>query len=191
MISEYAFGRYAWVLSLMFLTWGIGSWALAIALQSQVLTRAGKVGLGFLVIAGIGEAMASVFDIRHEIGHSVAGFLGVLSFPVASMLLSVALGRTEIWRPAKRALLWVANLSWISVVLLVASLAIMTVQMLRVTGGHLPQHAPKALPPGVFGLAGWADRFIVLSYCAWIILAGCIAIRLRQQNLRRHETRLQ
>jgi len=26
-ISEYAFGHYAWVLSLMFLSWSIGSWS--------------------------------------------------------------------------------------------------------------------------------------------------------------------
>jgi hypothetical protein len=34
MVSEYAFGQYAWVLSLMFLSWGIGSWALAVATWS-------------------------------------------------------------------------------------------------------------------------------------------------------------
>ena len=28
MISEYAFGHYAWLLSLMFLSWGLGTWAL-------------------------------------------------------------------------------------------------------------------------------------------------------------------
>jgi hypothetical protein len=36
MISEYAFGHYAWVLSLMFAASGIGSWALAIAIWSRV-----------------------------------------------------------------------------------------------------------------------------------------------------------
>src|SRR5690242_14536614 len=51
MVSEYALGQYGWVLSLMFLAWGISAWALAIALWTQVTTRAGKVGLWFLVIA--------------------------------------------------------------------------------------------------------------------------------------------
>ena len=32
MVSEYALGHYGWVLSLMFLAWGISSWALALAL---------------------------------------------------------------------------------------------------------------------------------------------------------------
>jgi hypothetical protein len=61
MVSEYALGRDAWVLSLMFLAWGMSSWALALAIWSQVKTKAGKVGLWFLVIAGLGEAMASIF----------------------------------------------------------------------------------------------------------------------------------
>ncbi|HZM09814.1 MAG TPA: DUF998 domain-containing protein [Candidatus Limnocylindrales bacterium] len=179
MISEYAFGHYAWVLSLMFLSWGIGSWALAVALWSHVHTTAGKVGLWFLIIAGIGEAMASAFDITHPTGHGIAGLLGVIGFPVAALLLSVTLGRNETWRTARRPLLWVANLSWISVVLLLVTLAIMTMQMTRINGGHLPQHAPKSLPPGVLALDGWADRLIVLSNCAWVLLAARHAIQLR------------
>jgi hypothetical protein len=48
MISEYALGRYGWVLSLMFLCLGMSSWALAAGVWFQVRTRAGKVGLWFL-----------------------------------------------------------------------------------------------------------------------------------------------
>lgn len=181
-ISEYALGHYGWVLSLMFLCWGIGSWALSAALWPQVTTSAGKLGVLFLIVAGIGEAMASVFDITHEVGHGIAGLLGVIGFPIAALLLSVALGRNDHWRAARRPLLWLANLSWISVVLLIATLALMTVQMVRANGGHLPQHAPKSLPPGVLGLDGWADRMIVLTNCAWVVVAAWYAIGLQHKN---------
>ena len=179
MVSEYAFGHYGWVLSLMFLSWGISSWALAVAICSQVQTKAGRVGLWFLVVAGIGEAMASVFDVTHDTGHSIAGLLGVGGFPVAALLLSVGLGHTEAWRGAKKTLLWIANLSWISVVLLMATLVLMTVQLTQANGGHLPQHAPKSLPPGVLALDGWANRLVVLSYCLWIFVTAWRAIKLR------------
>src|SRR5271157_2995232 len=76
MVSEYAFGHYAWVLSLMFVSWAIGTWALAIAIRPQIQTTTGKVGLWFLIIAGIGEAMASVFDVTHEIGHGIRSTWG-------------------------------------------------------------------------------------------------------------------
>jgi len=182
MVSEYALGHYGWVLSLMFLAWGISSWALAVAIWSEVKTKAGKVGLWFLVIAGIGEAMASVFDITHDTGHSIAGVLGVGGFPIAALLLSVSLGRTQAWRGAKKPLLWIANLSWISVVLLGATLVLMTVQFAQANGGQLPQHAPTSLPVGVLGLDGWADRLIVLSNCLWVLVAAWQAMKLAGQR---------
>jgi hypothetical protein len=135
------------------------------------------------MFAGIGEAMASVFDIRHEIGHGIAGLLGVIGFPIAALLLSVVLGRNVTWSSARRPLLWrIANLSWVSVIVLIVTLAIMTMQMSRITGGHLPQHAPKSLPPGVLALDGWADRLILLSNCAWVLLAAWHTIQVRRKN---------
>ncbi len=178
MVSEYALGHYGWVLSLMFLAWGISAWALAVALWSQVKTRAGKVGLWFLVIAGIGEALASVFDITHDTWHSIAGVLGIVGFPIAALLLSVSLGHLHAWRSAKKPLLWIANLNWISVILLVATLVLMTVQFAQANGGQLPQHAPTRLPTGVLGLDGWADRLIVLSNCLWVFVAAWQAMKL-------------
>ncbi|HEX4206636.1 MAG TPA: DUF998 domain-containing protein [Ktedonobacteraceae bacterium] len=184
MVSEYALGQYGSLLSLMFLAWGISSWALAVALWSQVKTRAGKVGLWFLVIAGLGEALASVFDITHDPGHSIAGVLGIGGFPIAAVLLSVSLGRTQAWRGARSPLLWIANLNWISVVLLVATLVLMTVQFAQVYGGQLPQHAPTRLPAGVLGLDGWADRLIVLSNCVWVFVAARPAMKLAGRKAR-------
>ena len=178
MVSEYALGHYGWVLSLMFLAWGMSSWALALAIWSQVKTKAGKVGWWFLIIAGLGEAMASVFDITHDPGHSIAGMLGIGGFPIAAVLLSVSLGRNQAWRGARSPLLWIANLNWISVVLLGATLILMTVQFVQATGGHVPQQAPAHLPAGVLGLDGWADRLIVLSNCLWVIVAAWQAMKL-------------
>jgi hypothetical protein len=83
-ISEYAFGHYGWVLSLMFLAWGVSTWALAGAIRSQVKSKAGKAGLALLLVAGLGEAMASVFDVRHPVGHGIAGLLGVVAVPIAA-----------------------------------------------------------------------------------------------------------
>jgi len=181
-ISEYAFGRYAWVLSLMFASWAVSTWALAVAIWSQVHTNAGKAGLWRLIAAGASEAMASVFDASHEIGHGIAGVLGVIGFPIAALLLTRGLGRNQTWHTARRTLFWLANGSWISVVMLVATLTIMTMQMMRASGGHLPQHAPKSLPPGVLALDGWADRLIVLSNCAWALVAAWHAIRVQRKN---------
>lgn len=105
--------------------------------------------------------MAPMFDITHRIDHGIAGLLGVVGFPIAALLLTRSMGKKETRRPVRKTLLWMANLSWISVLLLVATLAIMTAQVARANGGHLPQHAPKSLPPGVVAIDGWADRLTV------------------------------
>jgi len=97
-VSEYADGRCAWVLSLMFVAWAIGSWALAVAmLISPVLAR--------LILAGLGEAMAAVFDIHHPL-HGLAGVLGILGLPAAAMSISPVLARLPGWSDASAPLLW-------------------------------------------------------------------------------------
>jgi hypothetical protein len=180
MISEYANGRYAWVLSLMFVCWALSTWALAFGIRSLVKNSAGKIGVVFLTAAGVGEAMASAIDINHEFLHNLAGSVGILSLPIAAMLISISISRIEPWSPAKKWLLWAANLTWISVVLLVASLIAMGVTFIR-AGGHVPANGRSlplnaSLPSGTIAVVGYANRFLVVTYCAWVMLAAWLAI---------------
>jgi hypothetical membrane protein len=169
MVSEYANGQYGWVLSLMFASWAVSSWALAFAIWSQVRTRVGKIGLVFLIAAGIGEAMASIFDINHPL-HGLAGMIGIGSLPVAAMLISVSLGRTQAWSIAKKALLWTANLTWVSVILMAATFIILFVTYTQ-AGGEMTSEV-TVLPPGVIALVGWANRFLVVVYCVWVMIVA-------------------
>jgi hypothetical protein len=178
MVSEYANGHYGWVLSLMFAAWGLSSWALAFALRSEARTTPVKIGLVFLTLAGVGEAMAAVFDINHDTLHNLAGALGILGLPIAAMVISVNLGRRQPWSASKRALLWTSNLTWVSVALLAATFVLLIATFGQV-GGGLPAQAPKTLPPGVIGLVGWADRLLVVLYCVWVITVALLAIKLR------------
>jgi len=174
MVSEYANGQYGWVLSLMFAFWALSSWTLAFAIWSQVGTRAGKIGLVFLIAAGIGEAMASVFDINHPL-HGLAGLIGIGSLPVAAMLISVSLGRTQLWSTAKKVLLWTANLTWMSVLLLAATFAILIVTFTQAGGDMTAQVEVTVLPPGVIALVGWANRLLVVVYCVWVMIVARLA----------------
>jgi hypothetical protein len=141
-VSEYANGRYGWVLSLMFASWAVSSWALAAAVRPQLdRTIGGKVALGLLIAAGIGQAMAAVFDINHPL-HELAGMIGVLSLPIAAILISARLVRNS---------LWFAHLTWISLVLLVAALIYMTRWHSRI---HV---------------VGWANRLMVTVDCVWVL----------------------
>jgi hypothetical protein len=161
-VSEYALGAYAWLLSLMFLAWGLSSWLLAWAIRSQLRTAAGQIGLVLLIAAGIGWAMASVFDVGWPRLHVLSAAIGIPSVPIAAMSISLNLGRTRDWNSAKRVLCWTANLTWIGLALLVASVLL--------TG-----------PPGSRkSLIGWPNRLLILAYSLWVMAVAFEAIRVRQ-----------
>ena len=172
MVSEYANGSYGWVLSLFFAFWAISTWALAFALWSQVKTTGGKVGLYFLVAAGIGEAMASVFDINHAL-HNVASLIGIPSLAIAAMLISKSLVKDEAWAGVKKTLLWTANLTWISILLMALAFAIMIVTFIQ-SGAEMPadETLVTTLPAGVIAFVGWANRFLVVVYNVWVIFTA-------------------
>lgn len=176
-VSEYANGQYGWVLSLMFISWGVSSWALAFAIRSQVKTTAGKIGVAFLFAAGVGEAMASVFDITHPL-HGVSALIGIPSLPVAAMLISKSLVRSPEWSTARRPLLWTAHLTWISLLLMAAAFALLISTYQR-AGGDLSAGPITTMPAGVIAVIGWANRLLVLAYCLWVATGAWYAVKLR------------
>lgn len=177
MVSEYANGKHAWVLSLMFFLWGAASWALAYTLWPHMQTTAGKIGLLFLIAAGIGEAMAAAFDINHKL-HGVSAMIGIPSLSIAAMLISFALVRTEPWSVARTPLLWTANLTWVSILLMAIAFAVMMATYAQ-AGGDMSANAETVttLPNGVIALVGWANRFLIVVYCSWVMIVAWFAIR--------------
>ena len=164
-VSEYANGRYDWVLSLMFASWAISSWSLAVALWSQLKGIGGKVAVSFLVAAGVGEGMASFCDINHP-WHNLAGMIGVLSLPMAAMGISLNLAGVDEWMRAKRVLLVTANLTWLTLLLMVIALFALVTRR-RIT------------PPGI-EMIGWTNRAVVVAYCVWVATVAWQALKLRR-----------
>lgn len=184
MVSEYANGHYAWVLSLMFASWAVSSWSLALAIGSRVETRSGRIGLVLLIAAGVGEAAASLFDLNNPL-HDLAGALGILSLPLAVMLISVPLGRTQPWSSARGALLWSANLTWVSLALLVLMFIVMIATYIH-AGGDVTTASSKvpALPAGVIALVGLTNRFLIVTDCVWVALVAAQSMRLQGREPR-------
>jgi hypothetical protein len=167
MVSEYALGSYAWVLALMFLAWATSCVALCFAIRAQIDTLAGKIGLGFLLAAALGMSMAAVFDARHPL-HGLAALIGIPSLPIAALLISPSLLRNPAWRPMRSLLLGTAHLTWISFMLMNATVWI----GLSRNGGKFGPGAP----------VGWPNRLLVLSYCAWLMAVAGSAGRLRAKT---------
>lgn len=166
MVSEYALGQFKWVLSLMFFAWALSTLALFFAIRRQINNPGGKIGLGLLIVSAVGMGLAIIFDVSHVL-HGLATLLGIPTFPVAALLISASLGRNPAWSSYRRSLLWMANLTWLSLGLMIAMLFI----GLGKTGG--------VFTPEV--LIGWPNRLVIAAYCGWLLLAAQSAIQVDRQ----------
>jgi hypothetical membrane protein len=181
-ISEYANGDHGWVLSLSFVAGACGAWALAVAIWSQVRTTSARVGLVVLLVAGLGQALAAIFDINHPL-HNMAGFLGTLGFAIAAVLIGVALSRTEPWARPRKALLWTAQLPWIALFLFIATTVLLVVTFAQ-AGGEAPPDGQAlslgtALPDGTIAVNGWFNRLIIIAGAVWIVTIAWHSVSIR------------
>jgi hypothetical protein len=172
MVSEYANGRYGWLLTAVFITWAIASWALAVALWPLWATGLGRIGLVFLVLAGVGQMMGGLFDINHTL-HGAAFAIGVPSLTIAAILMTLALRRSG----ADMAM-WPAHLSWISFVLMAATMALFLTSLSRAGIDVSAQSGPLTdLPEGVTAYNGWANRLLFGASYLWLIIAARVSWR--------------
>lgn len=180
MISEYANGHYPWLLSLMFVAYGVSILSLAYAIRNQAATRTSRVGLALLAVSGLAAASAAEFDLNQVALHELAGILGIVCLPVGAVLVTRALVQTERWSNTRKPLLLMANLTWISVVLLMASFVLMVATFVHVLGA-LPTSVPEEVPSGAIALVGWTNRLVVLSAWTWVAAVAWVAIRVRDR----------
>jgi hypothetical protein len=179
MVSEYAIGEHGWVMRLAFLSLAFSFASLFVAIRSQTRTVGGRIGLAVLLASAAAMSAAAVFAIdpiaaskdeltTHGNLHALASMIGVPGLPVAAVLISRGLARNQAWSSARRSLLWSANLTWISVLLIVLTLAVM-----------LPQAGGK-FGPDV--LIGWPNRLMIVAYCAWLMVVAWRVAQLTRQR---------
>ncbi len=169
MVSEYANGRFPWLLTVVFAGWAISSFALAASLWPLSATTLGQIGLAFLLLAGVGQTMGGLFDINHRL-HGPAAMIGIPSLCVAAVLVTMALSRRAgIEAPPA----WSAHLPWISFVAMLGAFALF-ISSLKAAGIDMTgQATPLAeLPTGVSGYVGWANRVLFAASYLWTFFAA-------------------
>lgn len=174
MVSEYANGNYPWLLTLMFIGWAVSSFALMVSLWPLSATTLGKVGLGFLALAGIGQTMGALFDINHKL-HGPAAMIGIPSLCIAAVLITMALSRrADVAAPP----VWSAHLPWISFALMLGALALFFSTLQAAGVDVSTQTEPLSqLPEGVSGYVGWANRLLFVASYAWTSLTVLSVVR--------------
>jgi Protein of unknown function (DUF998) len=176
-ISEYALGKHGWIMVLAFLVLAVSLVSLAVALRTQLQSIWGRIGLLLLLISAVGMALAGIFvtdpltasaAARTTQGrlHEVGALLDLT--PFAALIINLSLARNPTWRAARRVLFWTAGLPLLGLLIFIAA----TVVMLPSDG----QFGPDVL-------IGWSNRFLVVTYCVWVMTVAWQAIRLGRQNL--------
>ena len=171
-ISEYALGRFGWLMHLAFLALATSLTSAVIALLTQVRTIVGYVGLVILGIAAIGFLIAAIFRTDPAItGRAAATFHGTMHVvgasldftPVAALLISLSLGCNQAWRPIRKSMFITTGITWVAMVVFMI---------------FLPYNGKVG--PGV--LAGLFGRFLLLSYLGWLLTVGFHALKLRKRK---------
>jgi hypothetical protein len=174
-ISEYANGRYGWVMMLSFFFLALSCAALVVAVRSQIGTIGGKIGLGALLIVAASLIAAGVFTTdpitasrdemtTHGHLHALAAIVSIPGFPIAALLISLSLARRkQALSAVRRSLIWSALLTCFSVAAMFVYLVV-----------ALPNHGGE-FGPGM--LIGWLQRFVVVTYCFWLMTVAWHATR--------------
>jgi hypothetical protein len=165
MISEYAIGRFGWLMTVCFALFAAASGSLFVALMGNTSTLVGRIGLIFLLMAATGLAMGAAFqtdpistapEAMTFSGrmHGVSFMIGVPSVLFATLLLSLALRTHETW--ISLPLLSLTTIIWLS-------LAVMAVTIV-VTMKHLGVD--------VSSIVGWTNRLFMAGYALWVIVVA-------------------
>jgi Protein of unknown function (DUF998) len=168
MISQYALGRHGWVMALCFAAFAAASGGLFAALITHAPPLLGRIGLGFLLAAAFGLAMAARFPMdavstpREQMSftgkmHGVAFMIGVPCQILAVLLLSVALGNQTAY--ASLPLRTLTAVVWLSLVVMIAIMSIVG-----------PGKPPN--PRGPERFLGFPNRLFMVAYGVWLMVVA-------------------
>ena len=174
-ISEWAVGRYGWIMSGAFLISALSYAATFVMLKSQLHGSLGRIGLGILLNCVIGATGVGMFTtdpmpLRFPLStrgtlHVIFGTSQLVLLPFAAWLINFSLARhNEAWRSARRVLLWTAGLPLFGF----SSFAVYSAIFVFPLG-------LGAYGPGVN--IGWPPRFAFFTYMLWVVILGWQAIR--------------
>ncbi len=163
LISEYQLGDYGFLMSLAFCLLGTSALLLALSLGPHLRTRGGRVGWWGLLGIGAAFFIAGVFPPVQTpviIGylHGISGLLAIFGLPITFTLIGTSLATGEARVLLSRRVLWATLLAWVGLWFFLVSLIVVS----------LTGQMDTPLPLWV----SLANRFLVLTYCIWFVVAA-------------------
>jgi len=183
LISEYELGPYGWLMSLAFFSLAAASLSLWVAIRDDLRTTAGRIGTWWLLLVALAYLGAGLFYTDESTGglglpadpaavnrgavaptlnatlHGLSGVIVIASSPIVYTLLCRGLARNTRWAAKIRGLRWLTWLTWVGLVSFPISLAV-----------YSAFQQPGSMDVRV--VASVANRFMVLTYAAWLAVAA-------------------
>jgi hypothetical protein len=172
-ISEWAIGRFGWLMQIAFFTSALCYLFLFISLKNEVTGGWGKTGLCLLFICFAGTIGVGVFvtdsyppdfTITTTLLHTISGGLAMVLLPMASLCIGLNLGKNEHWINSK-------NLLRITSFLPIVAFAGFMIQ----TGLYVAPLGENAVGPNV--PIGYPPRIMFLTYHVWAVTTAIVFIR--------------
>lgn len=163
-ISEYAIGRFGWLMSLAFILWSAAFFFLFLGLKNKLTGISGKTGLACLVISSLGCLLAGIFTTDpvstaqtsisgtlHNLGGSLA-----MAIPLGSVFIAISMFRDPYFFHVRKRILASSILSTAGFLISAGSLGYMFGQPDAQPGSDMPVGIPT--------------RFEVVTYCIWLVV---------------------
>ena len=126
LISEYELGRYGWVMSLAFFSFGVGVLTMLRSTWDCATTRRGRIGRWWFVAISIAFFGAGIFypyptpNLASYL-HGLCGAIAIVTFPIAATLYRSGLAHRQEWTVSRGRLRWATVFVWVGLDLLYLS----------------------------------------------------------------------
>lgn len=174
MISEYAMGKFKWLITLFFFAWGASSILLAFHLFTIISGVWAYFGNTLLILSGIGAICGGIFDVNHK-KHGLAFALGVPTLPIAAVILTYHLLNEHI--VVETNAIMAAHATWVSILLMAFSMMLMFSGFKKagiVWDKDSPP--PTQVPKGVIAIGGYMNRVLVFCYIFWVVYIAYLLV---------------
>jgi Protein of unknown function (DUF998) len=166
MISEYQIGRYGWLMQLAFFCWSLGVFGL-VAELSQHIPLVTDILLAVIAASIFGAGVfvtdptttPNKMQSRASKLHTLFGMITIIGTPFVVTAIDWSLSGDPIAAVIQPYLLWLTLMVWLGFLAFVFSMA---------------YFSSKNIALGPQAKIGWPNRFMVLTYIAWLIAMAAV-----------------
>jgi hypothetical membrane protein len=159
-ISEWAIGKYGWLMQIAFFISAVSYLLLFATLKDEIKGKIGKIGIALLFICFLGTVGVGIFitnpyppDLRiiKTLIHTTAGALAMVLYPIAILLITINISnRNETWAKYRTML---KTIGFLPVLAFAGFIVQLNLYVIPLGEGAVGPNVPVGYPPRIMFLA--------------------------------------